>query len=137
MPQTNLQVITASFVMLGILSEGNQPSPSQTARGMEVLNDHLLTQQRDGWRLGWYPQTLANVNSAAPLKDEDIGDIKLVLAEQLAPWYTVKISEDPDLRQNIDDAKTRLNKRYVRAFESDLGELQRPQGGPWGGPNFL
>jgi hypothetical protein len=30
-----------------------------------------------------------------------------------------------------------MNKRYLKRTECDLGELSRPQGGPWGGPNFL
>jgi hypothetical protein len=31
----------------------------------------------------------------------------------------------------------RLTKRYLRYTECDLGELSRPQSGPWGGPNWL
>ena len=73
MAQTNQQIITESFQILGVVREGRQPTPTQSSNGMTILNDNLLTQMRDGWgNIGWYPQTIAQLNSLAPLKDEDI-----------------------------------------------------------------
>jgi hypothetical protein len=41
------------------------------------------------------------------------------------------------LGNQIKAAFRRLNNRYLKFAESDLGELSRSQGGPWGGPNYI
>jgi hypothetical protein len=141
--QTNQQIITESFQILGVVREGRQPTPTQSANGMTILNDNLLTQMRDGWgNIGWYPQTIAQLSSIAPLRDEDLADVKYVLAGWISPRYGVMIPPSPDtdgfdLGSLIKQAMRRLNKRYLRYVECDLGELSRAQGGPWGGPNWL
>ena len=143
MAQTNQQIITESFQILGVVREGRQPTPTQSANGMTILNDNLLTQMRDGWgNLGWFPQTAAQLNSLSPLKDEDIADVKYILAAWLSVRYGVAIAppEGPDdeysLGALIKGAFRRLTKRYLRFTECDLGELSRPQSGPWGGPGW-
>lgn len=142
MAQTNQAIITEAFQLLGVVREGRQPSPTQSANGMTILNDNLLTQMRDGWgNIGWYPQTVAQLNSIAPLKDEDIADVKYMLAGWISPRYGVTIppsmdADGFDLGSLIKSALRRLNKRYLKYTECDLGELSRPQGGPWGGPGF-
>jgi len=142
--QTNQQIFTEAFQILGIVSEGRQPSATQSANALQIMNDNMLTQIVDGWHdIGWYPQTLAQLNSAAPAADSDVADLKLVLASWLAPRYgrVIAPAADPNdmtkLSNQIKAAFTRLNKRYLRRTECDLGELSRPQGGPWGGPNYL
>ena len=143
MAQTNQQIITESFQILGVVREGRQPTPTQSANGMTILNDNLLTQMRDGWgNIGWYPQTIAQLNSLAPLKDEDIADVKYVLAGWISVRYGVMIPPSPDPINGFDlgalifQAMRRLTKRYLRYTECDLGELSRPEGGPWGGPGW-
>lgn len=141
MSQTNTQIIAAAFTLIGVVADGRQPTASQTAKGLEILNDNMMTQQRDGWNLGWFTQL--NLANAAPLQDTDIGDVKLCLASWLAPAYGVTIEPSPDpedmtnLGNQIKAAFRRLNKRSLKYTECDLGELSRPQGGPWGGPNWL
>lgn len=143
MAQTNQQIITEAFQLLGVVREGRVPTPTQSANGMTILNDNLLTQMRDGWgNIGWYPQTIAQLNSTAPLKDEDIADVKYMLAGWMSPRYGVMIAPSPDpdgfdLGSLIKQALKRLTKRYLKYTECDLGELSRPQGGPFGGPNWL
>ena len=144
MTQTNQQIITESFQILGVVREGRQPTPTQSANGMTIMNDNLLTQMRDGWgNLGWYPQTVAQLNSLAPLKDEDLADVKYCLAAWLSVRYGITIAppmspdDDFSLGGMIRGAFRRLTKRYLKYTECDLGELSRPQGGPWGGPNWL
>ncbi len=107
---------------------------------MTVLNDNLLTQMRDGWgNIGWYPQTIAQLNSTAPLKDEDIADVKYCLAGWLSVRYGVTIEPSPDPVNGLDlgaliyQANRRLTKRYLKYTECDLGELSRANGGLWGG----
>lgn len=141
MSQLNSQIITEALVILGVVDPSRGAPPSLMALGMTVLNDNMLTQARDGWHLGWYPQT--NPAATAPVRDEDIGDVKLVLAAWMAPRVGVTIppAADPNdesaLTNQIKGAFRRLTKRSLLYTEADLGELQRPQGGPWGGPNWL
>lgn len=144
MTQTNQQIITEAFQLLGVVREGRAPSPTQSANGLTTLNDNIATQQKDGWgSIGWWPQTVAMLNNAAPVNDADIADIKLLLAAWLAPKYSVAIPDSPDpsdlttLGGQIRASLRRMNKRYLKRVESDLGELSRPQGGPYGGPNFM
>ena len=144
MATTNQAIITEAFQKIGIVREGQQAGPTQTANALTILNDNMATNQRDGWgAMGWYPQSSAQLSSNAPLKDEDIGDVKLCLASWIAPHYGVSVptSPDPDdmaiLGNQIKAAFRRLNKRYLKFAESDLGELSRSQGGPWGGPNYI
>jgi hypothetical protein len=147
--QTLQQLITAAYILIGVVADGKAPSPYQSQKGYEVLNDNLLTQQRDGWNLGWYPQSgtigAINLGANAPLRDEDIGDVKLALCSWLAPHMGVTIPPPPmtnpddplSLSVQIRNAFIRLTKRSLRYVEADLGELSRPQGGPWGGPNWF
>jgi hypothetical protein len=142
--QTNQQIITESFQILGVVREGRQPTPTQSANGMTILNDNLLSQMRDGWgNLGWYPQTIAQLNNIAPLKDEDLADIKYVLAGWLSVRYGISIpppvgpDDEFSLGGLIKGAMRRLNKRYLRYVECDLGELSRATGGLWGGAYWI
>jgi hypothetical protein len=141
MSSTIQAIITEAFQTIGVVADGRQPTPSQSQVGLTLMNDRILSQTRDGWRLGWFPQT--NVAATAPLRDEDIGEIKLCLAAWLAPKYGVTIAPaaDPNdeaaLSNQIKNAFRLLTKRSILYTECDLGELSRPQGGPWGGPNWL
>jgi hypothetical protein len=137
---TNQAIITESFQLLGVVREGRQPTATQSSNGLTILNDNLATQMKDGWAaIGWWPQTVAMLNNLAPLQDADIADIKYLLASWIAPRYGIVdiATARPDLFKLIGEAQTRMNKRYLKRTECDLGELSRPQGGPWGGPNFL
>lgn len=134
MSQTNLQMVTFAFQKAGIVDETQSPTAVQAANGLQIMNDYLADQAADGMRLGWFPQT--NLAATAPLKDADIHGVKLLMTAQFALSYGVKI-EDPVLIASIEGAERRLVKRSLRYFESDLSELSRPQGGPWGGPNWF
>jgi hypothetical protein len=141
MSSTLQAIITASFQGIGVVADGRQPTATQSQAALTLMNDRILSQTRDGWRLGWFPQT--NVSATAPLRDEDIGEIKLCLMAWLAPLYGVKIepAQDPNdetaLSNQIKNAFRLLTKRSILFTESDLGELSRAQSGPWGGPNWL
>jgi hypothetical protein len=142
---TNQSIITESYQLLGVVREGRQPTPTQSANGLTILNDNLATQIRDGWgNIGWFPQTVAMLNNLAPLNDSDIADVKYLLAAWIAMRYGITIPDNPNdiydittLGGQIRSSLRRMNKRYLKRTECDLGELSRPQGGPWGGPNFL
>jgi hypothetical protein len=137
---TNQAIITEAFQLIGVVSEGRQPTPTQSANAITIMNDNIATQMTDGWgNIGWWPQSVATLNNPAPLKQADIADIKLLTASWLAPRYGIHdmAASRPDLVKLINEAQTRMNKRYLKRTECDLGELSRPQGGPWGGPNYF
>lgn len=138
MTQTVVQTIMNALQRIGVIDETRPPSAQQTANCMNRMNSYLATQMRDGWKgLGYYPQT--NPASAMPIRASDIHDIETVLCQQYAIDYQVELDPQKQglLLREIDAAISRLNKRYLAYFESDLSELPRPQGGPWGGPNWL
>jgi hypothetical protein len=141
MSKTIAQIVTDALTIIGVVADGRAASPNQAQTGAIILNDNLLTQQRDGWQLGWYPITTPA--SIAPLRDEDIADVTYALCAWLSSRNGVTIAPAPDpndeaaLANQIKNAFRRLNKRSLRYVECDLGELSRPQGGPWGGPNWL
>lgn len=129
MPQTNNQIVTEAYQLVGIVADGKPCTPTQGQLGVTALNDMLLSEAVDGMRLNWIPQTFSTQwNSNAPLADSNIGDVKYMLCVRLAVRNGITI-EDPMLLQEISNAIGRLNKRSLRMFESDLGELQRPQSG--------
>jgi hypothetical protein len=139
---TNQEIVADAFQKIGVVDETAQPSPAQAQTAMRLLNDNLLSAQVDGMRTGWYYQNpITAYGSASPLRDADVGPVKLILAGWLLSHYQIKI--DPQdlagqqLLADILDAKRMLTKRALLYVESDLGELSRPQGGPWGGPNWL
>lgn len=144
--QTNQQIITESYQLLGVVREGRAPTPTQSANGLTILNDNIATQSADGWgSIGWWPQTVAMLNNPAPCYDRDVADLKYLLASWISVRYGISIQDDPNddisapitLGGQIRSAQRRMNKRYLKRVECDLGELSRPQGGPWGGPNYL
>lgn len=145
MSTTNQAIITEAYQLLGVVREGRAPSPTQSANGLTILNDNLATQMIDGWgAIGWYPQSVANLNSQAPLRDGDVADIKYLLACWIGMRYGIVIPDNPQdptdmttLGGQVRSSLRRMNKRYLKQTECDLGELSRPQGGPWGGPNWL
>lgn len=136
MSQTVLQIVTEAFQLAGIVDETQSPSAEQGVNGLTVLNDMLANEAADGLRIGWYPQTA--LSNTAPLRDSDIYGVKLMLAIALAPRYGIDLSKDnPVLVAEAVEAIRQLTKRSLRYFESDLGELQRPQAGPWGGAGYF
>jgi len=134
MATSNLGIITFAYQKIGVVDENSSPSNEQGVTGLTVLNDYLLNEAADGMRLGWFTQT--NLAANAPLRDEDVHGVKMLLAKQLAAHYGITIT-NPQLLEEIAIAKTQLVKRSLRYSESDFSELSRPQGGLWGGPNWI
>lgn len=130
------QIVTEAFQIATIVDETESPSPEQGVNGLTVLNDMLANEAVDGLRLGWWPQT--SLTNVAPLRDSDFYGVKLMLAIRLAPRYGKNLAEsNPLIVAEEIEARRQLVKRSLRYFESDLGELQRPQAGPWGGAGYF
>ena len=134
MATTNLDIITYAYQKIGVIDENSAPTAEQGQVGLTVLNDYLLNEAADGMRLGWWKQTSLAAN--APLRDEDIHGVKLLLARQLASHYGITIA-NPLLLDDMVEAKRQLVKRSILYSEADFSELSRPQGGPWGGPTWI
>lgn len=131
---TNLEIISFAYQKLGVIDENSSPSFEQGQTALTVLNDYLLNEAADGMRLGWFTQT--QTSATAPLRPEDVHGVKMLLCNQLAVHYGITI-QNPSLMMEIQTAKTQLVKRSLRYSEVDFSELSRPQGGPWGGPNWI
>ena len=140
---TNQEIVTDAFIKIGVIDETAQPSTAQGQTAMRLLNDNLLTLAVDGIRVGWYYQNpLTSYQLNSPLRDSDVGDVKLLLAKWLIPHYGIKLDTGDgaviELFKQFEQAETRLAKRSLRYVESDLSELSRPQGGSGlGGPGFF
>lgn len=131
---TNQEIITFAYQKIGVIDENSSPSAEQLQVAITVLNDYLLNQNADGLRLGWFTQTQVSAN--APLRPEDVHGVKMLLAKQLAAHYGIAI-QNPVLLDEMQKAETQLVKRSIRYSEADFSELPRPQGGPWGGTNWI
>jgi hypothetical protein len=131
---TNLEIISFAYQKIGVIDENSSPSFEQGQTALTVLNDYLLNEAADGMRLGWFTQT--QTSATAPLRPEDVHGVKMLLCNQLAVHYGITI-QNPLLMMEIQTAKTQLVKRSLRYSEVDFSELSRPQGGPWGGPNWI
>lgn len=93
MSRTNLQVITDSLRLVGILGEIDTPSNEDAQEALRRLNDMVLGWERhNGVRLGFYPQT--NLASNIPIDDEYFEDVTALLAKKLAPYWGFTLSAD-------------------------------------------
>lgn len=135
MAYQNLQVISDAYRVVNIIDENEAPTAAQANLALSVMNDMLANEAADGMRLGYYPQTL--LSAIVPLRDQDIYGVKLMLAKKLAMRFGVQIAPDSDLMTEMRESYRQLVKRSIRYMESDLGELQRPQAGPWGGAGYF
>jgi hypothetical protein len=125
---TVLDLITDSLRYMNILDQIQSPSAEQGNTALTVLNDLMADMEADGIRLGWYPQT--SMGAVVPLQDCDIRGVKWCLASELAGYYGIPLTE----RQlaTIDSTYTKLAKRAVKYFESDLTGLPFAQGSGYG-----
>lgn len=129
------EIITDAMQLIRMIDQNEQPSAEGAAQALRILNDMLLNEAADGLRLGWFPQS--TITNTAPLRPQDIYGVKRILAMALATANGINLEkDDPVLYVEIAEAKRQLVKRSIRYFESDLGELQRPQGVAWG-PNWI
>lgn len=133
MSYTNLQILTMALRKAGLCDETLSPSTAQQTNGLTTMNAYLAMRDADGLRLGWFPQT--NVNANAPLRDEYVYPVALLMARQLASDSGQPIQDD-DLKNEINAAEALLAKLCREYFESDLSELSRAQAGPWAGPGW-
>jgi hypothetical protein len=131
----NLELVTYVLQKIGVLgADQTAPQPEDGVVVLNVINDYLLNEARDGMRLGWYPQT--NLYATAPLRDEDIYGVKMISCVPVAAHYGVEI-KNPMLTAAIADAYRQLVKRSIQYAESDLSELPRAQAGPRGSAGWL
>lgn len=131
---TNFDLISYAYQKIGVIDENSSPTNEQGIVGLSVLNDYLLNEAADGMRLGWFTQY--SLQNCCPLRPEDVFGVKILLAMALAAHYGITI-QNPQLLEAAQTVKTQLVKRSIRYSEADFSELSRPQGGPWGGPNWI
>lgn len=132
MSETVSQIIQFALLKCNVIDESSQPSAEQGTTALTTLNNMLADLAADGVHIGWFPQT--DPASAAPLKDQDIGPVKLLLTAELAAHYGIELS--PLLIASIERSDRRLRKRAVRYSEADMSELPRAQGPGWRSGSF-
>lgn len=95
---TNLDVITAAYLMANIINNRQTLSATQGATGLELLNDMMSDWEEDGIELGYFPQTL--LSATIPIEDKTLRGVKANLARAIAgdngvdlPAETVRIAE--------------------------------------------
>lgn len=93
MSRTNLQVITDSLRLVGIIGEIDTPSNEDAQDALRRLNDMMLGIERhNGIALGFYPQTSLAAN--IPIDDEYFEAVTALLAKKLAPHWGFTLSPD-------------------------------------------
>lgn len=131
---TNQSLITQALQRIGVVDETQAPTTTQSNNALAIMNQHLAFKQALGtFRVGWYPQTSLTAN--APLRDEYVEPVILILCGKFSMTFGQPI-QDPILAQQITDAEPALSKLTRLNFDSDLSELSRAQGAPWGGPGW-
>ncbi len=114
---TCIQLITDTLRMINVIGSNSAPSAEQGISTLHMLNEYMADLENSGIRLGWYPIADADISATAPLADEDIRGVKLLLAVEVAPYFGVEPL--PTLQANRNDAYAKLAKRAVEYFESD------------------
>ena len=131
---TNQSLITQVLQRIGVIDETQAPTPTQSANALAIMNQHLAFKQALGtFNVGWYPQTSLAAN--APLRDEYVEPVILILCGKFSMTFGQPVG-DPVLAEEIINAEPALSKLTRRSFDSDLSELSRAQGAPWGGPGW-
>lgn len=129
---TNQSLINQALQRIGIVDETQSATPTQSNNALAIMNQHLAFKQALGtFNVGWYPQTSLTAN--APLRDEYVEPVILIMCGKFSMTFGQPI-QDPVLAGEVSAAEPALSKLTRPTFESDLSELSRAQGGPWGGP---
>lgn len=86
MARTNLQLITDSLRLVGVVGEIDTPSNEDAQDALRRMNDMMSRFDRvNGIRLGYYPQTSLSAN--IPVDDEYFEPITLLLSKPLAAHW--------------------------------------------------
>ena len=124
MSATNLELVQYALLKLNVNAEAALPSAEQGVVCLNVCNDMMANMSANGIKLGWFPQV--NLQDISPLKNQDVGPVKLLLCASLAAHYGITANEL--LLAEIEGAGLSLAKRALRYTEADLSELPRAQG---------
>lgn len=114
---TVIQLITDTLRTINVIGSNSAPSAEQGISTLHMLNEYMADLEDSGIRLGWYPIADADISTTAPLADEDIRGVKLILAVEVAPYFGIQPIQQ--LLDNREDAYQKLAKRAVLYFESD------------------
>jgi hypothetical protein len=92
-PRTNLQLLTDSLRLAGIVGEIETPSNEDAQDALRRLNDMVLGWKRHkGVDLGFYPQT--SLAAEIPIDDEYFEAVTLNLAKRIAQHWGVNLGMD-------------------------------------------
>jgi hypothetical protein len=117
MARTNLQVITDSLRIAGIINEIQTPSAEDAQEALRRMNDMILGWVRhNGIQLGFYPQTSLAAN--IPIDDEYFEVVTNLLAKRVCEVWGFQVS--PDLREAAKSSWSSLLAEFIAPREADL-----------------
>lgn len=119
MMATNLDVITVAFRKANIVHERETLTSTQSAQGLELLNDMMSDWEEDGIELGFYPQT--SLAAIIPAEDKHLRGIKYNLARAVAADYSVDLAAEA--RRIAELTFARLAKSTTEEIETDFSHM--------------
>ena len=120
MARTNLQIITDSLRLSGVIHEIETPSNEDAQDALRRLNDMMLTfEKNNGIKIGFYPQTSLSAN--IPIDDEYFETITLLLARRLAQHWGGTLSSD--VMMQVNNNWRSLVAEFLDPGEADLSHV--------------
>ena len=117
MARTNLQLITDSLRLAGVIHEIETPSNEDAQDALRRLNDMMLAfKKNNGIKLGFYPQTSLAAN--IPVDDEYLETITLLLAKRLSQHWGASLSND--VMTEVNKSWRSLIAEFLAPPETDL-----------------
>lgn len=109
MARTNLQVITDSLRLAGVIHQIETPSNEDAQDALRRLNDMMLALDRhNGIKLGYYPQSSLSAN--IPIDDEYLEGITALLAEQIGLHWGASLS--PEVARQVSMSRRALQAEF-------------------------
>lgn len=120
MARTNLQLITDSLRLAGVIHEIQTPSNEDAQDALRRLNDMMLSWDRhNGIKLGFYPQT--SLSSNIPVDDEYFEVVTLQLAKRIVQHWGGSLS--PDVEVQAARSWRSLTAEFSDPGEADLSHV--------------
>lgn len=125
MARTNLQVITDSLRLSGVIHEIQTPSNEDAQDALRRLNDMMLGWERHkGIKLGFYPQT--SLASNIPIDDEYFEVVTLQLAGRIADHWGGSL--EPRVEVRAEKSWRSLVAEFLDPGEADLSHVPGKRG---------
>ena len=124
---TVIELLTDALQEINVIDQNEPPSAEQGVKALRRFNQMMADWERDGIRLGYYPQS--DMDATVPIGSADELGVTLNLAVSLAPSYGIEITDG--LRVQAATYYASLAKESLQYFESDMTQLPMSDFGPY------